>query len=484
MVIRPLVPALAAALLAACAAGPDYVRPDLPVPARFARAAAPSTAPADASAVAADAEFWRGFDDPLLTRLVEQALAANHDLRIALANYDRADALRGGARLDAWPAVTADAAASSSRASAAQLPGASRDARDTDGREANLRLAWELDVVGRVRRGIEAARADAQAAQADLHAMQVAIVGDLARSYVDLRGLQARARVARDNAGNQRETLALVQARFYAGRDTAFDVARARAQHEATLAQAEALDAEVGVAIHRIAVLAGRMPDALDAELSAVAPLPAVPPTPDPGTPGDLLRRRPDVAAAEQRLHAATARVGVATADLFPRFTLGALFGSQAARVGDLFGRDSETGRVALGIDWSFLDVGRVRARIRAADASADAALAQYERSVLLALRDTGEALLRLDHARVEDAHLQRAADDSAEAARLARVRYQSGASGLLEVLDAERTRLSAQDAFAAARTRAATRAIDLHQALAGGWPARLPQRIRLADAR
>lgn len=474
MVIRPLMPALAAALLAACAAGPDYVRPALPVPASFGHAAVVREAapPEDAGEV-----FWRGFGDPLLGRLVEQALAANHDLRVALARYDRALALRGGARAEAWPRVTADAGAASSRASATQMPGVAHDARDLDSVEVNARVAWELDLSGRVRRGIEAAGADAMAAQADLGALQVAIAGDVARDYIALRGLQERVRIARDNAGNQRDTLALVQARVAAGRDADFDLARARAQHEATLAQVAALEAQVGTTRHRIAVLTGQMPDALDAALAEPLPLPAVPATPDPGTPGSLLRRRPDVAAAEQRLHAATARIGVASAELFPRFTLGALFGSQGARGGDLLGRASETGLVALGIDWSFLDVGRVRARLRAADADADAALAQYERSVLVALQETGDALLRLQHARDEDAHLAQAARDSAEAARLARVRYEAGASGLLEVLDAERTRLSAEDAFAMARTRSASRAIDLHQALAGGWPDRLPQR-------
>lgn len=478
MVIRPLALALATALLSACAVGPDFVRPELAVPAQFEHATA-----ANAATIADDAGFWRGFDDPLLTELVEEALAANHDLRIALANVDRAEALRRGSRLDALPRVTADADVSGSRASADQLPGVARSDRDVDSVAVNARASWEVDLFGRVRRGVEAANADAAASQADLRAMQVAIVGDLARSYVGLRGLQERARVARANADNQRETLTLVQARFDAGRDTAFDTARARAQREATLAQVAALDAEVGIAIHRIAVLAGRMPDALDAELSAVAPLPAVPAAPDPGTPGELLRRRPDVAAAEQRLHAATARIGVATADLFPRFTLGALIGSQAATGSALFGRDSETGLVALGIDWSFLDTGRVRARIGAADADAQAALAQYQRSVLLSLRDTGDALLRLDQARIEDTHLQQAASDSADAARLARLRYQAGASGLLEVLDAECTRLSAEDAFAAARTRSVERAIALHQALAGGWPRQLPRRVGLAEA-
>lgn len=472
---RTVLAALATALLAsACAAGPDYVRPELPVQQRFVRATA--SAPAPAPMPAADAEFWHRFDDPVLDRLVEEALLANHDLRIALARYDRANALLRGAGFDRFPTVTARAAASDSRASAGQMPGASRAERDVRSSEAGIVASWELDLFGRVRRGVEASRADTAASAADLAAVQVAIVGEVANGYLGLRGLQERLRVARANADNQRETLRLVDARFDAGRGTAFDTSRARAQLETTLARLPALEAEIATTMHRLAVLTGRTPDALVALLEAPTGLPTVPARPAAGTPGELLRRRPDVIAAEQRLHAATARIGVATADLFPRFTLGGLLGSHALEGGSLFERDSETRLVALGIDWSFLDVGRVRARIAAADADAAGELARYEQAVLRALEDTENALVRNSRAHEEDAHLQRAAADSARAAELARIRFEAGAADLFEVLDAERTRLQAQDAFAAARTRSATSAVALYRAMAGGWPSRLPQ--------
>ena len=185
--------------------------------------------------------------------------------------------------------------------------------------------------------------------------------------------------------------------------------------------------------------------------------------------------------AAEQRLHAATARIGVATADLFPRFTLGGLIGTQAFASGDLFGRDSETRLVALGVDWSFLDVGRVRARIAAADAAASGALAQYEQTVLRALEETENALVRFGHARTEDAHLERAALDSARAAELAHIRFDAGAVDLLDVLDAERSQLQAQDAFADGRTRSATALVDLYKSLAGGWPTQVARREQVS---
>jgi len=469
--------------LSACTVGPDFVRPDVAVPDRFVQSPA-ATTDADAGDVtpATDPAFWQGFGDPQLTALVEQALSANHDLRIALANFDRANALLRGSKFDYFPTITASAEGSDRRASTDQAPGVARGDRDGESYSASVNASWELDLFGRIRRGVEAGRAETAASAADLAAAQVAIVGEVARTYFDLRGLQERLRVARENADNQRETLRLVDARLDAGRGTDFDTARARAQLESTAARIPALEAQVAFDMHRLAVLVGQTPDALVAELAPARALPELPDKLDAGTPGDLLRRRPDVAAAEQRLHAATARIGVATADLFPRFTLGGLIGSQAIDTGALFERDSETRFVALGIDWSFLDIGRVRARIAAADADAEGTLARYEQTVLLALEDTENALVRYARARSEDAHLQRAAADSATAARLARVRFDAGAVDLFEVLDAERTQLQAQDAFAAARSRSAIGAVSLYTALAGGWPQRLPAREKLAD--
>ncbi len=490
----PAIAALALAL-SACTVGPDFVRPDVAVPDRFVQASpAPADAQADAgtgpaagtapAAFVAAPEFWRGFDDPQLSALVEQALAANHDLRIALAHYDAANALLRGAKFDRFPTVTASGQASDARASADQAPGVARDDRDGKSYSVGADASWELDLFGRIRRNVEARRAEATASAADLEAAQVAIVGEVARTYFDLRGLQERLRVANENADNQRETLRLVEARLSAGRGTEFDTARARAQLETTSARIPALEAQVAFDMHRLAVLVGRTPDALIADLQPAKPLPALPAKLDPGTPGELLRARPDIAAAEARLHAATARVGVATADLFPRFTLGGLIGSQAIDSSALFERDSETRLVALGIDWSFLDIGRVRARIAAADADAAGELAHYQQTVLLALEDTENALVRYARARSEDAHLERAAADSASAARLARVRFDAGAIDLLEVLDAERTRLQAQDAFADSRTRSAIGAVGVYTALAGGWPQALPRREKVADAR
>lgn len=480
MVIRNLAPGVVALLLAACAVGPDHVRPDLPLSDGYARATSydPSALPAP------DAAFWEEFGDPQLDALVGDALRANHDLRIALASWERANALLRGARFDHFPTVTARGEAADVRLSADEAPGVPRAGRDGESYRAGIEASWELDLFGRVRRGVESRRADAAAGAADLSALQVAIVAEVVRGYVELRGAQERLRVAQANADNQRGTLRLVEARHAAGRDTDFDIARARAQLSTTEARIPALQAQAAALQHRLAVLSGRPPDALVDALDEARALPKPPARLDAGSPGDLLRRRPDIAAAEHRLHAATARIGVATADLFPRFTLGGLIGSQAIDASALFERDSQTRLVALGIDWSFLDVGRVRARIAAADADAAGELARYEQAVLLALEDVENALVRHVRSREEDAHLQRAAGEGTRAARLARTRYEAGVADLFEVLDAERTQLQAQDALAEARTRSVASAAALYRALAGGWPQWLPAHERVAGAR
>lgn len=474
---NPLTVAVLGALLAACAVGPNYVKPRADAPVRFVRADTSNAV----LTVTTDGEFWRSLGDPQLTALVEQTLLNNHDLRIALSRYDAANALLRGAKFDRFPTVTAHAGASDTRFSADQAPDVARDDRDSKSYEASVQLGWELDLFGRVRRNVEAHRADANALAADLQALQVSLVAQVANDYVNLRGWQERLEVAQQNANSQADTLRLVDSGLAAGRGTEFDSARARAQLETTSAQIPAVQAQIAFLEHRLAVLSGQQPGALIAELDTQKPLPTLPAPIDAGTPGDLLRRRPDVAAAEFRLHAATARIGVATADLFPRFTLGGLLGSQAIDSSALFERDSESRVVALGVDWSFLDVGRVRARIAASNADADGDLARYQQTVLLALEDTENALVRYGKARAEDQFLQLAATDSTRAAELARTRYNAGVGTLLEVLDAQRNALQAQDALAQGRTRTLDGLIELYRAMAGGWPTRLPMRQSVA---
>ena len=472
-----VIPAIALTLLlSGCLVGPDHVRPVVDTGDSYLQAPSASD-PAAAPAPETDAAFWRDFDDARLAGLVEDALRANHDLRVALARLDAARAMAQAAGLDRLPQVTGQAGASDTRSSRDQAPGLERSQRDVESHDVGVGAAWELDLFGRVRRGVQSERARSQAAAYDLAALQVVVAADVAQAYFELRGRQAQLALARGNAANQRGSLDLVTARLDAGVGSEFDLARARAQWESTRARLPTLEADVAATMHRIAVLTGRAPAALGPALDDPRPLPETHGGLGAGLPSELLRRRPDIAAAEARLESATAQVGVATADLFPRFTLGGLIGSQASDLDALFSRGSESRRVALGVDWSFLDSGRVRARIAAAQAGADQQLAQYQQTVLLALEETENALARQHSAGVEQAHLRSAAEAARQGAALANLRFEGGLVDFLAVLDAERVRLQADDDFAQGQARWALARVAVYRALAGGWPDRQPDR-------
>lgn len=459
------------ALATGCTVGPDFHTPASPVPPRFERAGTQANMPASQSST----EFWTAFGDPQLTALVEQALLANNDLKVALANHDRAEALLGRAQWDLLPSVTVSAQGGRERLSRDQAYGFPRN---HDTYSAGINLSWELDLFGRVRRQVESQQAAANATASDFAAMQVAIAAETATTYLELRGLQERLRVLRENVDRLTQMRQVVDARLDAGRGTEFDSTRSRLLLSTASSRVPALEIQIATAQHRLAVLTGKPPAALVAALDLPQALPTPPATMPADTPADVLRRRPDIASAEARLHAATARVGVATADLFPRLTLGGLIGTQAYSSDALFKSGSESNHVLLGIDWSFLDVGRVRSRIAASHAEAAAQLASYQQTVLLALEETENALVRYDRTRREERELELAASNSARSAEFAKLQYGAGKIELFEFLDVERDLLSSQAAFAEGRTRSAIAAVNLYKALAGGWPARAPESL------
>jgi outer membrane protein, multidrug efflux system len=339
-----------------------------------------------------------------------------------------------------------------------------------------INASWELDFFGRVRHNIEAQRQLTLADASNLAAMQVAVVGEVASGYIDLRSQQELLRLARENVENERQTVQLVTAAYSAGRGTEFDTSRARALLETTMSRIPELLSAIALDEHRLAVLCGLAPDALSTELETVRPLPDLPRRIDPGTPADLVRRRPDVSASEERLHATTEQIGIATADLFPRVNFAGLLGVNEFHGDTPFDGVSAVNLAALNIDWSFLDTGRVRARIAARRADGDAQLAQYQQSVLLALEDVENALVRYARSQDRDAQLQLAAKDSKRAADLASIRFRNGATGLLDLLDAQRAQLQDEDAYAESHSNSALSAVLLYKSLAGGWPQRPPQ--------
>ncbi|HEY6825173.1 MAG TPA: TolC family protein, partial [Steroidobacteraceae bacterium] len=412
--------------------------------------------------------------------LIDQALGANHDLRIALGHLMEARAQRHEAQFDLAPTVTASGGYTKQRFPAVDSPtGEPLTQRFYD---AGFDAFWELDFFGGVRRNIEARSAQMQGAEAGLRDAQVSVTAEVARSYFELRGEQARFAVAWRNVENQRATLQVTQARLDAGRSTELDTARAQAQLSATLSTLGPLEAAIARSIHRLSVLTGQQPDALRELLTPTRELPELPQLTAIGDPAALLRRRPDIRVAERELAASTALVGVAISDLFPKVTFTGNFSYAAAEPGQLGSSASRGYTIAPGITWAAFDLGRVRAEVAGSRARADVALAGYEQTVLRALEETENALIT--HARTRDSlgDAAAAAAASQTAGRIARTRYEGGMVDFLDVLDAERTQLADEDRLAQSRTDAATSLVAVYKALGGGWQGTpLPRYVRQA---
>jgi multidrug efflux system outer membrane protein len=469
--------ATAAALLAACAVGPNYHRPETAVDAHFANAGEPGLKDGDTVE-----RYWTGFADPLLNGLIDDALAHNKDLGVAEANLQAARAAKRLAGFDQFPTATFAGSYSHILDSKQQLPFYDRHDREFDSAQGAFDGLWELDLFGRVRRNVEAARGDLGASAATLRDARVSVIAEVARDYFILRGLQDQLALTIRNADNQLNTAKLTRTRLEAGRGNELDTARAEAQWQTTLASIPSLQASIATTMYRLSVLTGRQPTALGARLSPQAPMPILPSLNAIGTPEQLLRRRPDVRVAERRLAAATARVGVAMGDLFPKVTLVGDWGYQAATFGDFGSRNAEFFSVGPSITWAAFDLGRVRARISSAKAQTDAALAGYEGAVLNALEDTEGTLITYGRSQSRREALQLAATASDKAADLARKRFEGGLIDFLEVLDAERTALSAELLLSQSRTDTATSLIAVYKALGAGWAVSEPNAAATAQ--
>ena len=449
------------ALLAACAVGPDYRPPETEV-SDFTQAA-----PAGLVEEPFEAAWWQQFGDPVLDELIARALIGDLDLQIAAARVTEARALLGAQRRGRWPGASAEIVYDERKA---QQPGFTTERTEVESYESGIATFWELDLFGRVRRGVEAAAADAESAAADLRDAQVLVAAEVASTYVELRGAQKRLQVAQTNLGYQRETLDLTRVRLDLGRGSEIDVASAAARLAATESSIPPLVAAQTVAAHRLAVLLGLRPGALDAQV-VPRDMPPHLTTIAVSSPESLLRRRPDIRAAERALAAATARIGVAKADLFPSLSLSGFIGFIAGDADELGESTSRAWSLTPVLSWAGFDVG-VRARIVAAEARTEGALAVYERTVLRALEETENAFVTYGQERHRLVAVVEQASASRRAAELARIQYREGALDFLRLLDAERTVLEAEDAVASAETDLNGSVVAIYRALGGGWEA------------
>ncbi|MGY6277717.1 efflux transporter outer membrane subunit [Methylomonas sp. MgM2] len=458
-----------------CAVGPDYERPEMNTPATFAEGKR-----REFSDQAVEIKWWQTFGDQQLTALVEQSLAHNYDLKAAQANLREARALYLEVGLDLLPTITSHANYTEQKRSIGSLNNRNFVPRQLNLYNVGFDAFWEVDLFGRVRRNIEASSDEVDAQEASLRDVSISLIAEVARNYFQLRGLQLQMQVAQENVQTQSETLELTRVRAEYGRGTQLDVSRAQSQLDGTRASIPTITVAIEQAIHRLSVLSGQMPKALAEQLSPSAPLPKDPGIIAIGHPDALLRRRPDIRIAERQLAAATARIGVATADLFPRVTFVGSISLEAMTLSGLAAPGAESYSVGPKISWPALDLGRVLARLKASDAHAEASLAYYEQTVLNALEETENALVSYGEQRKRRELLTRAAEASKEAHRLALLRYQEGVSDFLTVLDSEARLRQDQALLAQSETAAATALTAVYKALGGGWETVSPEKTVL----
>ena len=459
--LKPLLPSLLVMALAACAVGPDYRAPQ----ALDATVAAAQDA-RYYRAEQFDAVWWQQFDDPTLNRLVNESLQGNRELRVAFARLKASRAIRDDVANDRFPVVTSRA---SSEIGKSQIPGQTSDRVNTERYDLGLDMAWEVDLFGRIQRQLEVSDAQQGEAAANLQQLQVTLIADLVDAYGQLRGAQLREKIALANLKNQQDSRGITRSLEEAGVGNQLDVVRADARLAAVEATVPQLQAEQVRARNRIATLLGQRPDQLSVDLSP-AQLPAIAKALPIGDPTQLLRRRPDIRSAERRLAAATAQIGVATADLFPRVSLSGFLGFTAARGSQIGSSAANAWGLGPSITWAAFDLGSVRAQIRAANADAEGALASYEQDVLLALEESENAFSDYGKRQQRLQALMRQSDSSRAAASLASIQYREGTADYLVLLDAERERLSAEDAQAQGETELYRGIVAIYKALGGGW--------------
>ena len=443
---------------AACSLRPPYKSPDVrPVTIR-------QSDPAVFAAQPYDPAWWNEFDDPVLVSLIASTLDGNRDVHAAIARLDQARAVFDERRRDRFPRVTAGAAIDRREQA---VPGLSDEPVDTTTYSAGFDAFWEIDLFGRVRGAIRAAAANAASVDAALDDVRVSVAAEMARNYFELRGLQQQIAVTERSLANAGETLRLSQVRRDAGVGEEQDVASASARVAAVESSLPPLRAALAAREHRTAVLTAARPGELTVDLRP-RPYPALAKALPLGDASALLRRRPDVRAAERRLAESAAREQVAAADLFPRVTVTGMLGLLAGR-GNLFGRaDSRAWAVTPALSWAAFDLGSARARLKGTEALTRETVAIYEQTVLRALEETENALVAYREQQRRLVSLVDQARESGRAAAIARVRYREGLADFLALLDAERTELQAQEAVAQAEAGVFTGVVGIYKSLGG----------------
>jgi multidrug efflux system outer membrane protein len=462
-------------LLQGCAVGPNYHRPQAAVPPQWTTTATRGTAPG----VEPQTDlWWKSFQDAELDSLIQRAVKANYDLKLATARVIEERAAKGVAKADFYPQISASALGTHFRQfTIAPIPNKSTGtvtptpfSFETNDYQGLFDAAWEIDIFGRIRRSVEAARGDLAASEQDRRNVLITLLGDIGQNYANLRGFQLRLTIAEQNITVAEEALKLTKALVQGGQASERDVAQAQAQLESVRSQVPALQSNIAVAAHRLAVLLGEQPGALDGELVSRAPVPVAPPQIPVGLPTDLLERRPDIQRAEAELAAATARIGQAKADYFPRLMLLGTAGRQATQLHDLTAGLGNIFSVGPSLSVPLFTGGRIRANVAIQEARTKEAFDTFQSTVLTSLEETEDALTTYANEQDRRDRLDAAVHASQTALDLAEVQYRAGLADFLTVLDSERDLYTNQDLLAQSQTAIATDLVSLYKALGGGW--------------
>jgi outer membrane protein, multidrug efflux system len=474
---------LGVAGLGGCIVGPDYHPASVNAPPTWI-----SPVPTGlVSSTTAPVSWWVTFNDVELDSLIQRAAQSNLDLRVAEARLRQARAARGGSAADFWPAISATGSAARARQSQNQpffgaLPLPPNFPFEYSVYQVGFDASWEIDLFGGKRRALEAATADWQGAIEARNDAMVSLLAEVARNYVELRGSQQRLEIARRDLKLQEEALSLTRARLQGGVSTELDVTRAAALLAGVQAGIPPLETAERAAMYALAVLLGKQPGELVAELSAPVALPSTPPEVPVGLPSDLLRRRPDVRRAERQLAAETARIGVAKSDWFPKVSLTGDAGAESVSISKWFEPASRFWSIGPSLQWNALDFGRVRAQVRAQTAVQEAALATYEKAVLISLQEAENAIVTYAQEQNRHRALADAVAENRRSLELADSLYKNGRVNFLDVLDARQSMYQSADQLALSDQTVSLDLIALYKALGGGWET-LPQASTLATA-
>lgn len=446
--------------LASCTLGPDYRAPSID----GVKNSWHSSKSIISSNKKIDTKWWENFNDPLLKKYIDQAKKNNKDLDIALANLkiSRAQSNIAGGRF--WPTINSNSRAQ--RAGFVNLdPG-----RTANIYNSTVDASWEIDIFGGNRRGVEAANARVNATKAQYQDVMLSTFSQVARVYYEARGLQKRIANTEKNTSLLKETFKVIQDRLKIGEVSDFDLSRAKSEYELTNARIPNLKAELKASIYSLSVLLGLPPEELLEEMQTVKPLPTPPDIVPVGLRSEILRRRPDIRAAERELAASIADIGNAKSDLFPKFFLTSNVGSQALKFSELFANGISLLSLASSVQWSIFEGGAIRARVKQQTAESEAALAQYEKAVLEALRDTESALIRYGQELQTRKRLEQGVKSLQKATSIAEKLYNSGEQDYLAVVDAKRQLILSEDDLIISETNSITKLITLYTTLGGGW--------------